>query len=126
VICHFYHKDFERCKIVDHHLRMIAREHPEARFIYLNAEFAPFFVTKLQIQVLPTIVCFIDGVAVDKVVGFADLGNKDDFPTLALTKRLIRSGAVKAVTKAEKGQINIKKKGGSRRDHDDDDGSDSD
>ena len=125
VICHFYHKDFERCKIVDHHLRQIAREHPEARFIYINAEFSPFFVAKLQIQVLPTIVCFADGIAVDRVVGFGDLGNKDDFPTIALTRRLIRSGTLKAVTKAEKGQINIKK-GGHRKNHDDDDGSDSD
>jgi hypothetical protein len=52
---------------------------------------------------LPTIVCFVDGIAVDRVVGFEDLGNKDDFPTIALTRRLIRSGALKALTKAEKG-----------------------
>ena len=124
VICHFYHKDFERCKIVDHHLRMIAREHPEAKFIYLNAEFSPFFVAKLQIQVLPTLVCFVDGIAIDRVVGFEDLGNKDDFPTMALTRRLIRGGVLKAVTKAEKGQIFIKK--GKRRNESDDDGSGSD
>ena len=24
VVCHFYHSDFERCKIYDHHLRPIA------------------------------------------------------------------------------------------------------
>ncbi len=24
VVCHFYHKDFERCKIIDMHLRQIA------------------------------------------------------------------------------------------------------
>jgi hypothetical protein len=24
VICHFYHKDFERCKIIDHHLKLIS------------------------------------------------------------------------------------------------------
>lgn len=49
VICHFYHKDFERCKIVDMHLRNIAKRHTEARFVYLDAEKAPFFVQKLQI-----------------------------------------------------------------------------
>ncbi len=47
VVCHFYHKDFERCKIVDMHLRNIARDHPEARFVFINAEFSPFFVQKL-------------------------------------------------------------------------------
>jgi thioredoxin-like negative regulator of GroEL len=73
---------------------MIARTHVEAKFIYLDAEKSPFFVQKLQVKVLPTIICFIDGVAVDRVVGFEELGGKDDFPTLALTRRLIRSGAL--------------------------------
>jgi len=47
VVCHFYHKDFERCKIVDMHLRKIASTHTEAKFVYLNAEKAPFFIKKL-------------------------------------------------------------------------------
>ena len=101
VICHYYHQDFERCKIVDMHLRKIAATHKEARFIFLNAEKAPFFIKKLQVQVLPTIICFIDGIAVDRVVGFEDMGNKDDFPTMALTRRLIKSGCLKALNKAE-------------------------
>jgi thioredoxin-like negative regulator of GroEL len=109
VVCHFYHKDFERCKIIDMHLREIARTHVEAKFIYLNAEKAPFFIQKLQVQVLPTIICFIDGIAVDRVVGFEDMGNRDDFPTLALTRRLIRTGVIKALNKHESGQINIRK-----------------
>jgi thioredoxin-like negative regulator of GroEL len=70
VVCHFYHNDFERCKIVDHHLRQIAKQHPEAKFIYLNAEKAPFFVDRLAVKVLPTIVTFIDGIANDRIVGF--------------------------------------------------------
>lgn len=49
VVCHFYHKDFERCKIIDMHLRQIANTHKEAKFIYLNAEKAPFFIKKLQV-----------------------------------------------------------------------------
>lgn len=113
-ICHFYHKDFERCKIVDMHLREIARNHTETKIVYLNAEKAPFFIQKLQIQVLPTIICFIDGIAVDRIVGFADMGNKDDFPTLLLTRRIIKSGAMKALNNQEKGLMNLKK-GGKRR-----------
>jgi thioredoxin-like negative regulator of GroEL len=57
----------------------------------------------LQVQVLPTIICFIDGVAVDRMVGFEDLGNKDDFRTVALSRRLIRSGCLLAKTSEEKG-----------------------
>jgi thioredoxin-like negative regulator of GroEL len=120
VLCHFYHNDFERCKIIDHHLRIICKQHPEARFLNLNAEKSPFFITKLQIKVLPTIICFIDGIAVDRVVGFSDLGNKDDFPTIALTKRLINSGVLKAITASEKGRIVIKKGKESDDDVDDD------
>jgi len=103
------------------HLREIAKVHTEAKFLYLNAEKAPFFIQKLQIQVLPTIICFIDGIAVDHVVGFEDMGNRDDFPQIALTRRLIKTGAIKPLNKAEAGHIMIKK--GKKKD---DDGSDDD
>eukprot|EP00826_Nyctotherus_ovalis_P058154 TRINITY_DN7976_c0_g1_i8.p1 TRINITY_DN7976_c0_g1~~TRINITY_DN7976_c0_g1_i8.p1 ORF type:complete len:231 (+),score=79.19 TRINITY_DN7976_c0_g1_i8:153-845(+) len=102
VVCHFYHREFERCKIVDEHLKKICIEHIEAKFIKINAEKAPFFVGKLQIKVLPTIVCFIDGIAVDRVVGFEDLGGKDDFPTLVLVRRLVQAKVLKAKRKEEK------------------------
>ena len=49
VLCNFYHQDFERCKIMDMHLRKIAAAHPEAKFVTMNAEKAPFFIQKLQI-----------------------------------------------------------------------------
>lgn len=48
-VVHFYHKDFERCKIVDMHLREISKQHVEAKFVTLNAEKTPFFVQKLQV-----------------------------------------------------------------------------
>ena len=89
VVVHFYHKDFERCKIMDHHLRIIAREHIETRFVNIDAEKCPFFVAKLQIQMLPTVICFMDGVAFDRIVGFEELGGQDEFPTLVLTRRLV-------------------------------------
>ena len=47
VIAHFYHKDFERCKIFDMHLRHISKFHTEAKFVYIDAEKCPFFVAKL-------------------------------------------------------------------------------
>ena len=121
VLCHFYHQDFERCKIMDMHLRKIAAQHTEAKFVTLNAEKAPFFIKKLQIQVLPTVLCFIDGIAVDRVVGFGDMGNKDDFQTLALTRRLIKSGVLKALNKNECGHIKVKRGKDSDDDSDIDD-----
>jgi hypothetical protein len=47
VIVHFYHKDFERCKIFDMHLKSIAMNHTEAKFVTLDAEKCPFFIAKL-------------------------------------------------------------------------------
>ena len=105
----FYHMDFERCKIIDMHLQKIAFKHHETKFVKLDAEKCPFFVQKLQIQVLPTIVCFMDGVAMDRVTGFEELGGQDEFPTLILTRRLVSAGVIKALNNKEKGIMRITK-----------------
>lgn len=48
-VVHFYHRDFERCKIMDMHLSKIAVNHGETKFVKLDAEKAPFFIKKLGI-----------------------------------------------------------------------------
>lgn len=110
VVCHFYHRDFERCKIIDMHLREIAKNHFETKFVFLDAEKTPFFITKLAIKVLPTIVLFIDGVAVDRVVGFEELGGEDEFETIILTRRLVKAKIIDAKNKSEEGRIAINKR----------------
>lgn len=87
-IVHFYHDDFERCKIVDKHLQLLSGQFLGTKFAKLNATKSPFFITKLQIRVLPTIVCFRNGVALDRVVGFEELGGQDDFATSIMARRL--------------------------------------
>lgn len=74
VVVHFFHGDFERCKIMDKHLRVIAPKHDSCKFVSINADKAPFFVTKLAIRTLPTLLVFHDGVCKDRVVGFEELG----------------------------------------------------
>lgn len=37
VVCHFFHEDFQRCKILDKHLTSLARKHIKTRFIKLSA-----------------------------------------------------------------------------------------
>lgn len=88
VVCHFFHEDFIRCKVVDKHLNNVCRKYPGTKFIKVNATEAPFFITKLQIQVLPCIVMFRQGVAIDRIVGFEELGGTDDFTQIRLEKRL--------------------------------------
>ena len=94
-VVHFYHKDFERCRIVDKHLTELARKHFDTRFFKINAVEAPFFVEKLGVRVLPCILMFLNGVAIDRIVGFEGLGGKDDFGTSALEKRFIEKEVVK-------------------------------
>jgi hypothetical protein len=94
VCCHFYHQEFERCRIVDKHLTVLARKYFDTKFIKVHAPDAPFFVEKLQVQVLPCIVFFRDGVAYDRIVGFEELGARDDFPTAKLEGMLLEGGIV--------------------------------
>lgn len=94
VICHFYHQEFYRCKIMDKHLKSLAPRYLDAKFIRLDAENAPFFVTKLGIKTLPCVILFSKGIAGDRIVGFQDLGGKDDFSTKALENVLLKKGII--------------------------------
>ena len=108
-IVHFFHKDFERCKIVDMHLANIVKSHKEALIVKIDAEKCPFFVTKLQVKMLPTIISFIDGIAVDHIIGFEELGGIDDFPTMIMIRRLIAGGCLIAKNDKEAGKMKIMK-----------------
>ncbi|KDP37464.1 hypothetical protein JCGZ_08305 [Jatropha curcas] len=92
VICHFYHREFYRCKIMDKHLKALSPRHVDTKFIRMDAENAPFFVTKLGIKTLPCVILFRKGIAVDRLIGFQDLGGKDDFTEKSLEILLIKKG----------------------------------
>ncbi|XP_047338629.1 thioredoxin domain-containing protein PLP3A-like [Impatiens glandulifera] len=103
VICHFYHREFYRCKIMDKHLKALTPRYLDTKFIKVDAENAPFFVAKLAIKTLPCVIFFRKGVAVDRLVGFLDLGGKDDFKTNTLAALLIKKGMVKEKKSNEDG-----------------------
>eukprot|EP00928_Gymnodinium_smaydae_P054125 TRINITY_DN37950_c0_g1_i1.p1 TRINITY_DN37950_c0_g1~~TRINITY_DN37950_c0_g1_i1.p1 ORF type:complete len:275 (+),score=80.88 TRINITY_DN37950_c0_g1_i1:98-922(+) len=86
-VVHFYHRSFEKCKIMDMHLSKCARKFFGTRFVKLDAEKAPFFVEKLKIKTLPCAVVFNDGVATGRQVGFEGLGG-DEFQTVQLVWRI--------------------------------------
>jgi len=102
VVCHFYHKDFVRCKIMDKHLTILAGKHFKTKFVKVDVEKAPFFVEKLAVKTLPCIISFIDGIAVDRIVGFAELGERDDFATGLLEKRLAHKDVITLKEKSVK------------------------
>lgn len=99
VAVHFYHKEFERCKIMDHHLAAIAPQHMDCKFLRLDAEKSPFFVHKLQIKTLPCLIVFQEGKAIDRLQGFeglaVDASEPDKWHTGRLQQWISETGAIK-------------------------------
>jgi len=86
-VVHFYHRHFEKCKIMDMHLAKCAKKFFGTRFVKLDAEKAPFFVEKLRVKTLPCVVVFNDGVAKGRQTGFEGLGG-EEFDTVQLAWRI--------------------------------------
>ena len=42
VAIHFFHREFQRCAIMDHHLQQVATAHVTCKFLRIDAEKAPF------------------------------------------------------------------------------------
>merc|ERR1711959_540400 len=93
-IVHFYHREFPRSKIVDHHLEILAKKYVATKFVKLDAEKAPFFVTRLGVQMMPCVVMFTDGKMCGRIDGFDLLGGCDEFPTEVMECVLGASGAI--------------------------------
>ncbi|XP_072034594.1 uncharacterized protein [Amphiura filiformis] len=94
VVIHFFHPDFRSCALVDKHLETLAEKHFGTKFARVSVDIAKFLVTKLKIQVLPAILSFRDGIVVDRLIGFEELGNNDNFTTEELEKRLAKTGII--------------------------------
>jgi thioredoxin-like negative regulator of GroEL len=92
-VVHFFHKDFQRCKIMEMHLKILCQQFPQTQFLCMNAEKSLFFVNKLSIRSLPTLCIFIDGVLKDKMLGFEGLSG-DEFLTWELAAKLSQSGVI--------------------------------
>ncbi|KAL3764951.1 hypothetical protein ACHAWU_003811 [Discostella pseudostelligera] len=98
VCVHYYHDDFERCKIMDYHLKIIASEHMEAKFLRIDAAKAPFFVNKLRIQTLPALLVFESGKEIGRLTGFDGLAldktKPDEWHTGRLQEWIASVGAI--------------------------------
>ncbi len=94
VVCHFYRDSTFRCKIIDKHLEILARNHIECKFVKINAERSKFLSERLRIKIIPSIALIRENKPIDYIVGFTDLGNTDDFDTEVLEWRIARSGII--------------------------------
>lgn len=98
-IVHFAQSDFARCGVMDARLEELAGRHYEVRFARVDVRGTPFLTEKLAIRVLPCVIAFKDGVAVDRVVGFEGLGTGgtdglQGFNVKVLEKRLLFKGVL--------------------------------
>ena len=94
-VVHFMKPDFNRCRIMDEKLQILAEKHFDTRFVSINVENAPFLVVKLEIQVLPCVIGFIDGVGKDRIIGFEGIGYRpDNFTAAELEARLLTCGVL--------------------------------
>ncbi|CAD6890372.1 unnamed protein product [Tilletia controversa] len=100
VVVHFFSPEFQRCQIMDKHLAEIAPHHFRTLFVRANVHNVPFLVNKLKVKVLPCVVLFVDSVAKDRVIGFEDLGNTDNFTSAMLEWRLSHAGVISSRSSA--------------------------
>ncbi|KZW04073.1 thioredoxin-like protein [Exidia glandulosa HHB12029] len=125
-VIHFYHRDFQRCRIMDKHLEAIAPKYFSTRFIRVCVENVPWLVDKLQVQVLPCVACFVGGVLKHRLIGFEELGNDDSFTTASLEMKLSLLGVTEKPGTSKQEQKKKKKRGRRGDDSDESDGSEDD
>jgi len=100
VVIMFYLPENELSKVMDKHMRLLAKKHMGTKFCKVNAEKVPFFVDKLNIRTIPSLVSFKDGKAVHKQLGCLGLGvdadgnanSSDEFPTWRLARVISEYG----------------------------------
>ncbi len=56
---------------------------------------------------LPTLVMFDNGIGYERIVGFDELGGRDDFPTMVLTRKLVKSGIIIGKNKTERSEVKM-------------------
>ncbi|RSH91710.1 hypothetical protein EHS25_009079 [Saitozyma podzolica] len=93
-LIHFFHPDFQRCRIMDQRLEELAPKYVHTLFLRAGVADVPFLVAKFGIQVLPHVLVFVDGRCADRLIGFEELGDSDKFTSKALEFRLQQSGAL--------------------------------
>jgi hypothetical protein len=49
---------------------------------------------KLNVRVLPCVISFVDGISVDRIIGFEGLGTGDNFTTKGVESRLLQCGVL--------------------------------
>lgn len=77
VCVHFYHKDFETCKVMDRRLSELSRTMLAVKFVKIDAERSPFLVERLHVTTLPCSLLFLNDICADRILGFEGCTSED-------------------------------------------------
>jgi len=88
LVVHFYRNTTMRSKILDEHLKVLAKQHVETKFLKLDVDKCDWIVQRLNIRVIPTMALVLDGKTTGYLRGFEEFGGNDDFSTEMLEWRL--------------------------------------
>lgn len=98
-LVHFYQPTFPKCKVMNDTLGLLAEKHVSLRILAIQAEKAPFLVSKLKVKVLPFVVIYRNGQELSRVVGFDGISASADKVSLDLLERkLLDCGAINRQT----------------------------
>lgn len=105
VIVHFFHPDFPTCKLMDKRLQELASRHfHTALFVRIAASDCPFLATRLEIQILPCVIAYVNGVERKRLLGFGELGNEPTkLDVQVLEGVFVRSGVLQRVSGSSNG-----------------------
>lgn len=93
-VCCFGRSTADVTKVVNMHLKSIARKHIETRFCYMDAEKAPYLAERLNIVLLPTIMMMKDNTTHGRIEGLDPLGGRVDFKEGVLRGLLGKQGMI--------------------------------
>mmetsp|Transcript_10911 Transcript_10911/g.16276 ORF Transcript_10911/g.16276 Transcript_10911/m.16276 type:complete len:252 (+) Transcript_10911:49-804(+) len=98
LICLFYRNTTtssdKYTQILEKHFQSLAPKHMETKFVKINAEKCHFLAQRLNIVLLPTILCTKNNYTHDRIEGFDSLGGSDNFTTETLRSRLAKRGSI--------------------------------
>jgi hypothetical protein len=92
VVVHFGRSGSERCNILDHHFKKLAPAHFETLFCRVDCEKLQSLPAHFHVMMLPTIMLIEGGNTFHSIIGFDEMGGKDDFTTETFVKLLMHYG----------------------------------
>lgn len=94
VVVHFMRRSTPRCEIIERHLRLIAKEHFETRFCYIDVERIPSLPERFNVMMLPTLMLVEKQNTFHSIIGFDEFGGTDDFTTETVSAVLAGYGMI--------------------------------